>query len=345
MNQARNYLRVIPRENEITPSEFAKHRFFRAPAWRHERAMDMLNGKATRSSMKEEDPGVAGLHRFHRHQRRLSAKLYTERESGRRLMTRYPEIFVATEIFENKENPCPRASIEANILAGQSDYEIGEYMRVPEELITAYRELYYDVADRLESIDYIAGYVIGPVFQAGLDAHNPGLLARYFGYFIGELCIPYLLYGATKSGRAQSDHEAIARLERHVQTNLKLQASFVSTSMLPGRFDIPTVIEGYSTIVKMEQDASDAAEEQTWISGMIDVFRDMNVIPRGMEEVEKYEKKNNIHFDQPISREPRAHELNRMATDPEYAEQVRQRVINWTPPNPNSEYAAKIKAT
>lgn len=344
MNQSNRRLALVPRNQEITPSEYAQHRFFRAPAWRHERAMDILNAKATRAASKEEDSYVSELYRYHRQHRKLLTKLYTDREIGRRLMTAFPEVSIATEIFERKENPAPRASLEANILAGQNDLQIAEYMGIPDELVTVFRKLYYDVADRLESIDYIAGFVIGPAFQAGLESHNPGLLARYFGYFIGELCVPYFLYGATKTGRAQSDHEAIARLERHIQTTLKLQTAYVSTSMLPGRFDIPTLIEGYTTIVKMERDASDAAEEQTWISGMIDVFRDMNVIPRGMEQVKEYEKENNIYFDKPISREPRAHELNRMASDPEYAEKVRERVMNWTPPVPNSEYAAKIKS-
>ncbi len=105
-----------------------------------------------------------------------------------RLSDKYPDVFWAHHIWRD-QNVAQRAAIEAQILAREDDYAIGQRCGIDPIVVTAYSELFFDVRSRLDHPSYIVNCVIGPELQTGLTTRDYPLLWKLYAYFMG----PYML--------------------------------------------------------------------------------------------------------------------------------------------------------
>jgi len=100
-----------------------------------------------------------------------------------RLESSFPEIHGARQLQISGGNL--RASVEARILAGQTDVEIAALTSLDPLVIAAFESLFFCVRDRLQAGDWIATVVIGPGLRCGFASDEMPLLLRAFGYYAG----------------------------------------------------------------------------------------------------------------------------------------------------------------
>lgn len=272
----------------LSAADYYARQFYRPPNWRYTRAQAILNREVPRVRVADEDPLVLDTVAYLKAERRLRDSNYSEFDRGRRLMARWPELFGAYELQTRGGISLPRTSLEAHILAKVDNNKVAQRLATEPAVIDLYRKLFYDVSDRLESVEYIAGFVIGPVFQAGLESLNVELLAKYFAYFGGEVMLDTVLFGMTRVSNIKTDGEVLGYLEQTVNRALKQQTATMAILMQPGRFDIRTLIEGYVAIVQLERSIQDGQEEQTWVSGLADILRQMFPIPLTLEQRQEH---------------------------------------------------------
>ena len=82
---------------------------------------------------------------------------------------RFPAIHAAREIYE--ADGLERAEIEARILAGQSDAEIGKRCAHPPQLIAVYHDLFLWVRPFLRT-DWVVSKTVGPGRHVGFKDHE-----------------------------------------------------------------------------------------------------------------------------------------------------------------------------
>lgn len=273
----------------MTPAAFARDQFHRVPAWRYERARGILQGQVPRLAVNHEDDLVRQYVAFLRDEERLRRAGLREFDVGMRLASRWPEIYSAYEFKQQPPGTVSRAALEACVLSGMTDEEIATRMKRDPLTIELYRELYWDIADRLDVQDYIAGFVLAPVLQAGVDTLNTELLAKYFGYAGGPLVLDLVLYGLTRQHGLSSDDEVIGYFERSTQNLIKYQTMVTIALTQPSRFDVRTLIEGYQAIVTLERSAREGQPEHMWLAGLTEVLRNVNITPRSRDERSRFQ--------------------------------------------------------
>ncbi|MBX3421842.1 MAG: hypothetical protein KF752_09845 [Pirellulaceae bacterium] len=304
-----------------TDQQFDPQSFFRHPEWRRARAEDLVRSKTSRGLTKE-DPLVVRYVRFLKFENRLIAANYPDYELQRKLMKRDPILHFADEFYRHR-NTLSAISLQGHLLTELTIEEIAERFGRTPEIIETYSKLFWDVRDHLDNIEYIAGYVIGPVFQFGIESINAPLMARYFGYFGGPLMLRHVLYGLTRTADVNSDDEVLGYLESAVDKNLRLQAAIVSTLFQPSKYDLRSIVEGFVSLRKLDRERDNGTLEQNWVAALVDTLRSMRPIPRGSDERNAYMKATGIDLDG-VTLEPRSSTKQQMLENPEQAASILQ---------------------
>jgi hypothetical protein len=325
----------------MTVAEYEKTRYFRQPNWRSNRVEDLLNGSVRCRDRSKEDPLVLEVLRYRRLQRKLIARGYSGAELGRRLMTKNPLVYQAMEFHDTGAHAMPVISLQAHLLTELTYSQIGEALQIEPAVAQIYSELFYDVTDRLDSREYIAGYVIGPVFQTGIEALNPELMAKYFAYFGGASVLSQVLYGIARDTAHKSNDEVVGFLERTISQNFKYQTAVTALLMRPSRFDVRTLIEGYVAILNIEKD-NDGSQEQNWIAELIKHFRVSNPVPRSKPEREDFRRSvQGPNFGMPL--EARAYERRLLAHKESTVNEMESRLKNFSLPDEGGLQTAQTK--
>ena len=83
--------------------------------------------------------------------------------------------------------------LEARILAGQSDEEIGSTLGVSGSIIEAYESLFFSVREKLYASDWVMCHVIGPKFYEGLSEQDIDIIWKLWAYRGGPLVLDGLI--------------------------------------------------------------------------------------------------------------------------------------------------------
>lgn len=282
-------------------TQFNNARFFRHCAWRRHRVERILRKESR--ARRDEDPLVLEYLDFCRFEKDLIRNQYDEYDRAYKLHRRFPELSEAHE-FNKNSNTLASISLQSHLLTELTNKQIAERFGVSTEVVDFYSNLFFDVRDRIQNVEYIAGYVIGPVFQVGIEVLNPLLLSRYFGYFGGSIVLQHVLYGLYPSTALTSDDEMLGYLENVVDKSIRLQSAIMLMLTQPSRFDLRTLIEGYVSVKNLTRDEEIGSNEQSWVSAVINYIRSTQGIPRGREEKMDYEARTNLRLEN-IALEPR----------------------------------------
>lgn len=258
----------------------------RSPAWRYERAVEMSQSPGTRYSAKHDDEMTRDLVKFLFHRKHVYATVPNARARDTFLFRKYPDFWSAFRIFDLDENESMRALIEARLVSGQEYDEIAQMMSMRPSAVELYHDLFYMVRDRLSSLDYIASHVIGPVFQAGIEEYNWELMLKYFGYFGGPKLLQAVVYGFQNKTTITNDNDMLTFLDGKVSDNIRIQTLLATTVMRPSKFDIRSLIEGYSALLALEQKIQGINEEGAWMTELIKTLQRSVPIPRGKDALE-----------------------------------------------------------
>lgn len=262
--------------------------FFQSPTWRYEYA-SRLFGKNARITSSMRDEYIVRLLRIMRAERVFSAKPITQDEIQRRLLGVDPDMAMAYE-FSKNTNKLAVHSLDGHLLTTMTNDEIADRFCVDTGVIDAYSRCFFDVRDRLENIEYIAGFVIGPVLQSGIESLNTRLLCKYFGFFGGPLVLQTILYGATVRNNVVADDEVLGYLERKFEQSMMIQSATTAMLHHPSRFDLRTLIEGYVGLKSIRRDSD--GTEADWVAGLLTELRKVHTVPRGMAARQQFENDN-----------------------------------------------------
>lgn len=257
----------------------------RSPAWRYQRALELFEQAGRRSARSRDDELTKELVAF------LSARRYVYRmvdnQTQRDLMLcqKNEAIWSALKIFDLPESERTRVVLEARLLAGQPDDDIANSLSLRPLAVRLYHDLFFSVRDRLQSLDYIACQVIGPVFQSGVEEFNFECMLKYFGYFGGPRLIQAILYGFQSPMHPATDADMLAFLDGKIGDNLRIQTLFATTVMQPSRYDVRSLIEGYTALMALDQKIQGVDEQTDWMTSLVKTLQASLKIPRGEESL------------------------------------------------------------
>lgn len=264
-----------------------------------------MDGAQTSRSARNADSLVIKLAKYLRAERHLSSLGYTESEIIGRLYQELGPIALAAEFWNNRDN-IGGISLQAHLLTELDNEQIASQFGIDAATVHAFSLMFFDVRDRLSNVNYISGCVLGPVFQAGIDSVNPLLLSRYFGYFGGSLVLQRVLHGLSRTAPLSSDDEVLGYLESVTRLNATLQTAITVTLHQPTRFDLRSLIEGYTAIKGLERN-EDGNQEQAWLAHVIGYMQQARSAPRTTIESLAYQEQTGILFSQ-LKTEPRSFE-------------------------------------
>lgn len=94
-----------------------------------------------------------------------------------------PDLVAAASIYQG--DPLHRAEVEARILAGQNDTEIGTCLGLRPELVNTYEAVFFEVRSQLRHPSYILHVVLGPKAYTSIERTDVPFLWRKHGYRFG----------------------------------------------------------------------------------------------------------------------------------------------------------------
>jgi hypothetical protein len=158
---------------------------FRPPDWRWRRALHLYERRAKPHSRRDD------------HWTRLALRLIERIDAGGipRGRRRTGTDVVLDEAHRLKFADDPRGcwEAEARVLAGQEPAAIAACLGISPDAVEAFGALFFDLAGRLEQIDYLAAHVFGPGLYRGIDPDDLGAVVRLVGYNTGPGAVDALV--------------------------------------------------------------------------------------------------------------------------------------------------------
>ena len=201
-------------------SEFQKHNPTRPPAWRSDRALELLD-LGRRPSRVKEDDYVRKYYSFLLRERDVASR--KERED---LFERNPALYDAHRFHVHRDVEL-RGLLEAMIVASMKDGEIGKRLNCLPATVDWYEKLFFNVRDRLNAHVWIAKIIRGPRHVPRLDtdgsltAAGRAAAIKRLAYLGGPLILdsvirslsPRLACGSDSNTSAWFDESFVARIK------------------------------------------------------------------------------------------------------------------------------------
>jgi hypothetical protein len=170
-----------------------RHSPSRQPAWRWQRAQELLAHGRNYSASRDDAPTGRAL-------AYLRARSRCRRDSQlERLADAYADIHAAHQLHQDGGSIC--VEVQARLLARQSSTDITRLTTVPGPVIEAYEGLFYNVTDKLHAKDWITAQAIGWWRFDPKTGRDAATVLRGFAYHGGPAVLdaiaPYLLRTAT----------------------------------------------------------------------------------------------------------------------------------------------------
>lgn len=248
---------------------------FRPPSWRWQRAREICDGVGLPTTRRRDEPqGFKWINRAVKFLGEFDA-CHTDRQKGV-LAERRPAIFWAYWAWEHNAQP-QKHSIEAHILARDSDFEIGYRTGMSPEYIEAYEALFFHVRDKLQHTQYVLNVVMGAAIHRGLSEREYDLLWKLYGYFLG----PYVLDAMESKfsspvwcGTPEATGAAV--LDDAIGT-LKLKAAIAAKTVPVNQHTQLALMEQFTKFVEVERNTDSAGKAQEQILDHIQAM--MSTLP------------------------------------------------------------------
>ena len=146
--------------------EFMTHNPCRVPAWRWLRAQDHAHGGLPTTVQRDGATSTVLIRRAARFCKELQNCDGDERLLMK-LAEQKPTLFWAHYLYYQPDHPL-RWTVEARILAGESDLKIARRIGCGVEIIQTYEALFFNVREKLKRTDYIFNVVLKGVVVRGL---------------------------------------------------------------------------------------------------------------------------------------------------------------------------------
>lgn len=155
---------------DCDPEYWCPNSFVRSPIWRILRASYLVEQHGEPDS-RIDDEWVE-----------IAQGLFTHTKSGARTPLA-PEVQAAFELWT--ANQKPRWILEARLLTSQTLSEVAEACSLPEPVVYAYHQLFFDVHSRLDHSDWVLAIVVRSTPWNVFAGPQPAGMLRYFAFVGG----------------------------------------------------------------------------------------------------------------------------------------------------------------
>lgn len=262
---------------------YEKFSIRRLPAWRYDKAQRLVADRKP-PHPRRDDTAVKQLRKYLLAKEKLRTRFEYEDDLQYELAGRFTNLWAAEEIFIGGQDDRVRYKLEAGILAGLTDSEIQERLPVEAKTVKIYESLFYNVRERLDRRDYIAGTVLADTFMAGLQSRTPELTAKYFAYWGGPLALDLVTDCFTQAiAKPQEPSDLGKWLDEQFRLRIKTSAMIGISSMEPNNFNINTLLEGYTGLLSLAHREAATTGDDNVINRAIEIFVSNNPVPVGDE--------------------------------------------------------------
>lgn len=234
---------------------------FRPADWRWQRAREIVDGAGLNATRRRD--GLLGYKWINRAVRYIRAYDASRDDRQRMVLAESrPDIFWAHWAWDSDINP-QKFSIEAHILARETDFEVGFRCGLPPTVVEAYEALFFNVREKLVHSKYILNCIMGPAIHRGLSEREYDLLWKLYGYFLG----PYMLDAmeskfASPTWCGTPDAVGATVLDDAIGT-LKLKASIAAKTVPVNQHTQLAIMEQFTKFVEVERNTDTAGKSQT----------------------------------------------------------------------------------
>lgn len=233
------------------------------PAWRYSRSRSLKTDGIVhfRSS---EDPWVAALTSFLNHYEGADTAALDELER------RSPDIYWAFNLH-NMEARGPRYHLEAMILTGKPIDETADYLGLPDAVVLAYEQLFFDLRRHLSRREAIRTYISARARARGLRDLDPDPFWKRVALSEGE----ELLFALWDDGVLEEDYRK--KIDALIESDARRNAMEAMRVRHIDARNAHEIIEEYVAIVsnetarkKIESDIGESVGEgQEFVAGLI----------------------------------------------------------------------------
>lgn len=230
----------------------------RAPNWRWLRAVQ-IDGGGPRASRAVDGPdGFAWIRRASRLKRRY--ELAGNRPDQLYRLVQYDrDMFWAHSMWLDDRAPT-RWSIEARILAGETDEEIAAKLGTSPAVIAAYEAVFFDVRSMLMNKDYITTVVMSDAVVRGLSERQYDLLWKLFGYHGGSHVLDAVIAKVTPMTKPEQAKDVGLFFQEFAVNAVKHRAALATITMPLNAHTQLALIDSFVKYVEIEK-SSETAEK------------------------------------------------------------------------------------
>lgn len=220
-------------------SQYERLSPLRSVRWRWDKAKTLID--SNRRPGRGDDRYVHKARSFMLYRKQL--EMAETRYRQQVIFQKFPHFQYAAEIDAEKVAVDLRISIQARLLAGQTDEEIAEVVGVHAKCIEAYEAVFYCVRDRLQYRDWVRSQCLLPSLLANNGKFTaPECMAKMFGYWAGPVALEFVLSGHRNDIKVTGQSDLTRYFDEVAATRLR-QRVCASTN------DPPITSDNYAAIL------------------------------------------------------------------------------------------------
>lgn len=235
----------------------------RPPHWRWQRAVEIDGGgfRATRAIDGPE--GFQWIRRALRMKRRY-ASAGNQANALYALMLYDREMYWAYRIWLDDKKPT-RWGIEARVLAGEDDEKIADKLGTDPGVIQAYTNVFFDVREKLDKIDYVVNVVMADSVSRGLQERHYDLLWKMVGYKGGEHALDAIINKSLPTQKPTNSEQVAGFFQDLAVNTMKYKAALSALTVPVNTHTQLSLIDSFVKYVEVERTTENAMKAQTSI--------------------------------------------------------------------------------
>lgn len=232
-------------------TEFSPRNPFRIPAWRWERARNVVEDGVP-LSRRMDDKQIRRAVAF----RQQLANANTPEDFAYMEVSDSP-LYWAYEIFSQRQESYRglRSELEARILAQDTLENTATRCCLSPLVVTTYEETFFNVKERLHNAGYILHQVIGHKLHTGLQSRDYPELWKLFGYFGGPIVLSMMIDQSVDPQRPVQASELVAFVKDHTAKTLTRQAAIAAQTLSINPFSQTEILDLFTKMQAIDKQA------------------------------------------------------------------------------------------
>lgn len=235
----------------------------RAPHWPWLRAVQIDRGGRAASRKLDGESGFRNIRRALRLKRHFD-KAGNDSEKLYALMIRDSGLFWAHSLWRDDKAPM-RWTIEARIMAGETNAEIAQKLGTDEDVIEAYADIFFDVRDKLQNLDYVVSVILADAVTRGLQERQYDLLWKMMAFQGGTHALNAILSRFISISRPKSAEEVAGFFQDSAINSVKYKAAIATMTIPVNQHTSLALIDSFVKYVEVERTTDSATKAQSSI--------------------------------------------------------------------------------